>query len=84
MPFLPGLGITEDALLMMEIVCQDEESSDTILRLANCYYTLGQRVVAAPLLSFVLANGLQLDQMSALAHLINCGETTTNLSDPAR
>ena len=60
----------------MEMVCQEEESSEKILFLANCYNTLGQRDVAAPLFSFVLANGEQLDKMSALAHLINCGETT--------
>ena len=76
------LGRSEEALLLMEMVCQEEESSEKILFLANCYNTLGQRDVAAPLFSFVLADGLQVGQISALAHLIYCGKTSTNPSAP--
>jgi hypothetical protein len=74
------LGRTEEALIMTEIVCQEEK--EKILLLANCYNKLGQRDVAEPLFSFVLANREQLDQMSAIAHLINCGETSTEPSEP--
>ena len=61
----------EGALIMFEI-SQNEENPEADLGLANCYFNLGQRDVAATLYSGILEDGRKEDKMSAMVHLINC------------